>query len=339
MNERQNIILEFIKNHPDSSSSETVNYISKIFPDKNSRPTIIRDIDFLLSEGKIIKTGSGRSTVYSAVIDIDSYFAVDMDKRKLISDYFNFDIWNKTQNLFSQNELDELELINAQYRKNISKLPPASLKKEIERLTIEFAWKSSKIEGSTYTLLDTEKLIKDKIEAEGKDKSDAIMILNHKAALDFIFKEPEYFTELSVSKIEYIHKLLTGELGIASGIRQRRIGITGTNYRPLDNQFKIKEALETLTTHINNMKHPLEKALAAVLLLSYIQPFEDGNKRTSRTVANALLLAFEYCPLSYRSVDEIEYKKGMILFYEQNDFKFFKNLFISQFKMAVDKYF
>jgi Fic family protein len=136
-----------------------------------------------------------------------------------------------------------------------------------------------------------------------------------------------------------VHKLLTGDLEIGAGLRQKRIGITGTNYRPLDNQFQIKEAMEKLSLFINELKHPLEKALAAVLMVSYIQPFEDGNKRTARTIGNALLLAFNYCPLSYRNVDETDYKKGMLLFYEQNDYKHFKKIFTEQFKMAVEKYF
>jgi Fic family protein len=82
-----------------------------------------------------------------------------------------------------------------------------------------------------------------------------------------------------------------------------------------------------------------EKALAAVLMISYIQPFEDGNKRTARILGNALLLAYGYCPLSYRSVDEVEYKKAMILFYEQNNAFYFKQLFIEQFRQAIEKYF
>ncbi|HIU65177.1 MAG TPA: Type 1 glutamine amidotransferase-like domain-containing protein [Candidatus Enterousia avicola] len=75
------------------------------------------------------------------------------------------------------------------------------------------------------------------------------------------------------------------------------------------------------------------------LLISYIQPFEDGNKRTARTVGNALLLAADYCPLSYRNADEIEYKKGMILFYEQNDWSYFKTIFTDQFRQGIEKYF
>jgi len=74
-------------------------------------------------------------------------------------------------------------------------------------------------------------------------------------------------------------------------------------------------------------------------MISYIQPFEDGNKRTGRILANAILLANNYCPLSYRSIDESEYKKAVIIFYENNSLNYFKDLFIEQFKFAVNKYF
>jgi Fic family protein len=74
-------------------------------------------------------------------------------------------------------------------------------------------------------------------------------------------------------------------------------------------------------------------------MIAYIQPFEDGNKRTSRMVSNAILLAFGICPLSYRSIDEAEYKKAVILFYELNNISYFKQLFIEQFRFAVNNYF
>ena len=165
------------------------------------------------------------------------------------------------------------------------------------------------------------------------------MVLNHKKALDFILKAPEYYQNLTVSKIEEIHKLLVDDLNVSTGIRNGLVGIVGTNYKPLDNSYQIKEALQRLIQTINQTENPLEKALIAVLMIAYIQPFEDGNKRTSRILGNALLLANNYCPLSYRSVDEIEYKKGIILFYEQNNASYFKKLFIEQFEQAVQKYF
>ena len=82
-----------------------------------------------------------------------------------------------------------------------------------------------------------------------------------------------------------------------------------------------------------------EKALLAILLLSYIQPFTDGNKRTSRIVSNALLIANKYCPLSFRSVDSLKYKEAVLIFYEQNNLSAFKKIFIEQYDFAVSTYF
>jgi Fic family protein len=206
-------------------------------------------------------------------------------------------------------------------------------------LTIELAWKSSKIEGNTYTLLDTERLLKDNVSATGKSAAETQMILNHKTALDFILQDPEYFKELTIRKIEMLHQLLTDKLGVEKGIRQGMVGIVGTDYKPLDNAYQIKEALQELVDVVNKEENPLTKALTVALMIAYIQPFEDGNKRTSRILGNAILLAHDYCPLSYRSVDEVEYKKAVILFYEQNNAFYFKDLFLEQFKQAVNKYF
>ena len=129
-----------------------------------------------------------------------------------------------------------------------------------------------------------------------------------KKAPDFVLKSPEYYKNLTVTKIEELHKLLVNELGVATGIRNGMVGIVGTNYKSLDNSYQIKEALKNLIEVINKTNNPIEKALIAVLMIAYIQPFEDGNKWTSRILGNALLLANNYCPLSYRSANEIEYK-------------------------------
>ena len=76
-----------------------------------------------------------------------------------------------------------------------------------------------------------------------------------------------------------------------------------------------------------------------MLLISYIQPFEDGNKRTSRLVSNALLLAYGHCPLTFRSVDVNDYRAALLLFYEQNNLSAFKCIFVEQAEFAVHEYF
>lgn len=117
------------------------------------------------------------------------------------------------------------------------------------------------------------------------------------------------------------------------------MGITGTNYRPLDNEFQIREALEDTCKLINGKDNIFEKSLLALVLLSYIQAFSDGNKRTSRITSNAILIANGYCPISFRTVDSIDYKKAMLIFYEQNNIAAFKKIFIEQFEFAVKTYF
>jgi Fic family protein len=188
-------------------------------------------------------------------------------------------------------------------------------------------------------LLETERLLKEKETASGKTKEEASMLLNHKAALDFIIDNPNYLNPISVSKIKDINSILVKELAVERNLRKRRVGISGTNYKPLDNEFQIHEALQSTCDVINKKSNVYEKALLALVLISYIQPFMDGNKRTARIVSNAILLSENYCPQSFRTVDSIEYKKAMLLFYEQNNISTFKELFINQFEFAVETYF
>ncbi|WP_010263793.1 Fic family protein [Treponema primitia] len=342
---RRQAIFDFVKVKTSASREEIQDYIAAKFP-QSSKITILRDLDYLAANKGIAKQGKTKSAVYAyaaspllEAINVEEYFTKDPDARVLINTHFNFGVWDNLYDILSETEKAELAAKNKQYLTKRAELSPTALKKEIERITIELAWKSSKIEGNTYTLIDTEELIKGGIEAKDKTHDEAVMILNHKKAIEFIFTESSYFKELSMAKIEYLHRLLLTDLGVLLGVRQRRIAITGTNYSPLDNPFQIKEALEQLISVINAAENPIEKAIITVLMISYIQPFEDGNKRTSRILGNALLLANDYCPLSYRSVNEGEYKKGILLFYEQNNASYFKRIFIDQFNLAVDKYF
>jgi Fic family protein len=204
---------------------------------------------------------------------------------------------------------------------------------------IEFSWKSSAIEGNTYSLLGTEALIKNNVIGKGKTKEETQMILNHKDAFNEAIQNRKRFTKLSSADIEYIHSVLTKKLGITKNIRKEGVGVTGTKYRPLDNEPQIKEALQNMVNLINKKESFFEKALLISILIAYIQVFEDGNKRTSRMISNAILLAHNSIPLSYRIVDVEEYKKAVILFYELNNISYFKQIFIEQFEDAVNNYF
>ncbi len=346
LTKRQSDIFEYIRKRGIVGNQKIKEFLESGFG-KLSRITVVRDVDTLIRKGLIKKQGKGRTVVYSEAVankllsyfDPQEYFQKGPDERAVAFPRFNFEVFENFAGIFSEEELKRLLGLNLEYQKRIKNLTPVTLKKEYERLTIELSWKSSEIEGNTYSLIDTEVLIKEKKEAAGHKKEEAVMILNHKRALDYIFSQPEEFKKISLRKIENIHSLLTGDLGVVSGLRKRLIGITGTIFKPLDNQYQIIEAMEKMITLINKMENPFSKALAAVLLVSYIQPFEDGNKRTGRILGDAILFANGVCPLSYRSIRENDYKKAILLFYEQNSCQFFKELFIGQFEFSVNNYF
>lgn len=308
-----------------------------------------RTLASLIDNGDIIVEGQGRSTRYSISeqaqlllqYDIDTYFATDIDHRQ-VQTGFNFELINQILpkvELFTTEELTLLDDLHQQFTNNISSLSETAYKKEIERLGIDLSWKSSQIEGNTYSLLETERLLRDKLTADGKTREEATMLLNHKQALDFIVDNPDFMEQLSLRNIEDLHSLLVKDLGVQHGIRNHRVGITGTTYRPLDNSFQIREAIEDSCNLINRKENVYEKSLLALALLSYIQAFEDGNKRTARLVSNAILIAHNHCPLSFRTVDPIDYKKAMLIFYEQNSIAAFKKIFIDQNIFAVQEYF
>ncbi len=338
-------ILDFLKNNPKSSSKQILENIEE----KKSIATIKRVLSKLVSKNLISTIGKGKSTRYRLSpfyklfenIDIEQYYKNEIDERIIVKN-FNFAILTDilpNVNLFTENELKKLSALQDKFTQNISKLSEYQYKKELERLAIDLSWKSSQIEGNTYSLLETEKLLKEKETASGKTKEEAVMLLNHKKAIDFIIENPDYLYPLSVSKIEDIHSILTKELDVDRNIRKHRVGISGTNYRPLDNEFQIKEALSLMCELISQKENVFEQALLALILISYIQPFVDGNKRTARIVSNALLLHHNYCPISFRTVDSVDYKKAILLFYEQNNLTIFKEIFMEQFEFAVKTYF
>ena len=342
---REQQIIDFIKQTGACSSKEVHDNVAISV----SYATLKRILSKLITDSYLVTFGQGKGTKYTisptfellAPIDIEKYYEEEIDER-VIKEGFNFSIINEVlakNNVFTQTELEKLYLLQAKFRNNISQLSEIEYKKEFERLAIDLSWKSSQIEGNTYSLLETERLLKEKETASGKTKEEAIMLLNHKEAIDFIIENPVYLIPLSVPKIEDIHSLLIKELGVDKNIRKRRVGISGTNYRPLDNEFQISEALSNMCELVNSKKNVFEKALLLLVLISYIQPFVDGNKRTARIVSNAVLMNYKYCPVSFRTVDSVEYKKAMLLFYEQNNISSFKEIFIDQFKFAVNTYF
>lgn len=343
---RQQNILDFLGQKGKTNNQEILAELQNK-GERISRETLVRELNALVKKNAVGKRGKGRGVTYQKKgahplllpLDVDAYLAKDVDTRAPKSIPFDFETFSKLEGVFTPYEIDDLRAENERYKKRAEKLSSTLLQKELERITIELSWKSSKIEGNTYTLLDTEMLIKEHKEAAGHTKEEAAMILSHKKALDYILKSKEKFKTLSVRAIEDVHRLLVEGLEVNHGIRGRAVGITGTVYRPLDNQHQITEAMGKAAETINALEDPWSKSLASLLLIAYIQPFEDGNKRTSRLIANACLLSHAACPISFRSIDETEYKKALTVFYELNNATLMKKLFAEQWRFAVHNYF
>lgn len=343
---RKQKIIDFIGKNSPTSNREILVFL-RTGGQAVSRITLARDLGQLVAHKLILRQGQGRSVRYALTethpllkpIAAEAYFAVPPDSRTSAHRVFDFGVFAQAENIFSAAELETLDALAADWRARRTAFSPALVKKELERLTIELAWKSSQIEGNTYTLLDTELLLKDNRVAAGHTQAEAVMLLNHKQAIEYLLQKPERWRSLTRAQLEELHELLVRDLGVARNLRRRSVGITGTVYRPLDNEFQIAEAVEKLCQLVNRTPHPIAKAFLALALVPYIQPFEDGNKRTSRLACNALLWAYEYCPLSLRSVDEREYKKAVVLLYEQHNLGLMKALFTEQFRFACDNYF
>lgn len=342
---RQKAILNLINLSTGLSREQIGTKISVMYT--VSKPTLVRDLRTLLQHNLVRLTGKGKNTVYFPreqnpllrYIDLSLYFQEEPDTRVGAKTTFDFGIFDHVSHLITESESEAIRAVQKSFSQQSKRLSRDVVTKELERFVIELSWKSSKIEGNTYTLLETERLIRESKQAPGKSKEEAIMILNHKATFDHMLIHKGDFRLLTISAINQLHNSLVKDMGIQTGIRTRAVGITGTVYQPLDNQHQLREAMERVIHAINSNTSPLEKSLIALSLISYIQPYTDGNKRTARMLTNAILLAHDYCPISYRSVDEDEFKQSLILFYEQGSMFHLKRLFLNQLLFAYATYF
>jgi len=324
------------------SSSE----VAELVPAKRSLVTVKRQLGILTRAGYLKQSGGGRSVKYALTkkgwllkpFNVKQYLSTEPDSR-LIQSCFQFDVFEPPYvNLFTDAELTQLEEATGIYHENAQHSDPSTRKKELMRFIVEFSWKTSRIEGNTYDLISTERLLLFGEKSPEHTEYEAQMILNQRAALEFILENQELWKDLKVSSLEKLHGLVVEKLGIARNLRRTIVGITGTNYRPLESEFQIRDALELLFQNISRSTNVYEKALWSVLGLSYIQPFVDGNKRTGRLLANAILIAHNYAPISYRSVEERAYKEACLVFYEQNSVEPFKQLFTEQYIFAANNY-
>jgi Fic family protein len=211
----------------------------------------------------------------------------------------------------------------------------------LDRLLIDLSWASSRLEGNTYTRLDTQNLIAFGQVAEGKDQREAQMILNHKGAIEMLVEDAAT-VGFNRYTIQNLHALLADDLlpdpDAAGRLRSILVGITGTTYQPTGIPQVIEEAFDTLLGKADLIDDPFEQALFVMVHIPYLQPFEDVNKRVSRLAANIPLIKRNLAPLSFVDVPERAYVNGILGVYELNRVELLRDLFAWAYERSCQRY-
>ncbi|MFL5385435.1 MAG: Fic family protein [Longimicrobiaceae bacterium] len=209
------------------------------------------------------------------------------------------------------------------------------------RLLIDLAWASSRLEGNTYSRLDTQNLLEFGQRAEGKDAADAQMILNHKAAIEMLVGEAAR-VGFNLYTFQNLHAALSENLlpnpGDEGRLRVEPVDISGTTYRPPSIPQKVEEWFRLLLAKADAISDPFEQSFFVMVHLPYLQPFIDVNKRTSRLGANISLIKANLCPLSFIGVPERAYIDGILGVYELARVDLLRDVFVWAYERSCAQY-
>lgn len=335
--------------------------------DVTERRAIRRALVAMEQKDLIVPQGEGRSRVYvlkltqqapEAPAETASYFDEDdilsSDSKRLLK-YISQPLMARNSVGYNQDFLREYEpnktfYLTVDQRNNLKeigqveaivRLAGTYARNILSRLLIDLSWNSSRLEGNTYSLLETKRLIELGETANGKDLTEAQMILNHKAAIEYIVESAEE-NRITFQEICSVHALLSENLlGDASASGRPRtiiVGIAGTMYIPLENPHLIRECLDLFVEKVNEINDPFEQSLFSIVHLSYLQAFEDVNKRTGRLVANIPLIRKNLKPLSFTEVRQDDYVTALLGVYERNDLSLIRDLYVWAYTRSSQKY-
>jgi len=338
--EVQRAILDILTEAPEAgiAASEILQQLKK-HGIELSQPTLSRRLEELQKTGDIIRQGTARKTARYARDSLVAHFSVPAERRKpvnynfnLIEDYRpNIDYWLSTI------QRQELRAAGGKIRA----LPPAKGSTILERLAIDLSWASSRFEGNTYSLLDTERLLIAGEAAPGHTAQETRMILNHKAALDYLREHAASFGP-TPRDIYELHSLLASGLlandADAGRIRRGLIEISSSSYLPITPPQQLEEQLALILEKARAIEDPFEQSIFLLAFIPYLQPFIDVNKRTGRIAANIPLLKANVCPMSYRDMDKDSYTQGLLAFYELNRPQLLARAYCDAYVRGVDRY-
>ena len=214
-------------------------------------------------------------------------------------------------------------------------------KRILNRLLIDLSWNSSRLEGNTYSLLDTRRLIEFGEEAEGRDRLETQMILNHKDAIEFLVSAVEEigFNRYTVLNLHAIlaYNLLPDE-SAAGRLRHIPVGIEQSAFHPLEALQLIEECFDQILATAAAIEDPFEQAFFVMVQLPYLQPFDDVNKRVSRLAANIPLIKANLSPLSFTDVPRSTYTEAILGVYELNRVELLKDVFVWAYQRSAARY-
>jgi fido (protein-threonine AMPylation protein) len=211
----------------------------------------------------------------------------------------------------------------------------------LDRLLIDLSWASSRLEGNTYSRLDTQNLLEYGIHAEGKSRQEAQMILNHRAAIRMLVdnvREIDFDRRTLLGLHAALAENLVADPGEEGALRQRPVDIGDTVYRPSGVPQIIRECFDLLITKVREIPDPFEQAFFMMVHIPYLQPFIDVNKRTSRIAANIPFIKGNLCPLSFVEVPHETYIEATIGIYENKDVALLRDLFVWGYRRSCAQY-
>jgi len=290
----------------------------------------------MAKEGLIRKTGEKRGTRYFAISNKQqttvtgfskrseeaiSYVQQPLFKRKPVS--YN-QSWLASYKANTTNYLSTQlkQQLSATGKRDGSDLPAGTYARHIyNRLLIDLSYNSSRLEGNTYSLIDTKRLLIEGATAEGKLDEEKIMILNHKEAIRYLVENSGKM-EIEINVIQTLHYLLADGLIVsqyAGNIRDHGVRVGGSTYIPLENKHQLTTLLLQICQKAELINNPYEQSFFLLVHLSYLQAFADVNKRTARLSANISLIKQNFVPLSFNDVEKDDYATAMIAAYELNE--------------------
>jgi len=288
-----------------------------------------------------IKKSDETFTLSTKAKQSQSYLRQTINKRKVVGYDYNFlnSYRPNVSHYLTDSERKHLKDIGSQ---KIAPQPAGTYAKHImNRLLIDLSWNSSRLEGNTYSLLDSRRLIDFGQIATGHKPLEAQMILNHKDAIEFLVNSAEDINFNRYTLLN-LHALLANNLladtKAAGRLRHIPVGIEQSAFLPLEVPQLIGNYFDQLLATAAAIKDPFEQSLFAMVQLPYLQAFDDVNKRVSRLAANIPLIKHNYAPLSFVDVPEKLYVEATLAVYELNDTRLLKEVFIWAYEHSAERY-